>query len=81
METIETVETIETAEDVETVETIETAEDIETTENIETVRIIELNKDAMERLVKAVMDNDNRNRKKYLTKEEIMEAAGELNRA
>lgn len=69
-------ETIETAEDVETVETIETAEDIETTENIETVRIIELNKDAMERLVKAVMESG----KKYLTKEEIMEAAGELNR-
>lgn len=44
----------------------------------EAVRIIGLNKDAMERLVKAVMDNDNR--KKYLTKEEIMEAAGELNR-
>ncbi len=42
----------------------------------EAVRIIELNKDAMERLVKAVMESG----KKYLTKEEIMEAAGELNR-
>ncbi len=46
----------------------------------EAIRIIELNKDAMERLVKAVMDNDNKNRKKYLTKKEILEAAGELNR-
>lgn len=41
----------------------------------EAIRIIELNKDAMERLVKAVMDNDNK--KKYLTKKEILEAAGE----
>ena len=46
----------------------------------EAIRIIELNKDAMERLVKAVMDNDNKNKKKYLTREEIQEAAGELNR-
>lgn len=44
----------------------------------EAISIIELNKDAMERLVKAVMDNDNK--KKYLTKKEILEAAGELNR-
>lgn len=43
----------------------------------EAIRIIESNKDAMERLVKAVMDNDNK--KKYLTKKEIQEAAGELN--
>lgn len=44
----------------------------------EAIRIIELNKDAMERLVNAVIDNDNK--KKYLTKEEIQKAAGELNR-
>ena len=42
----------------------------------EAIRIIEANKDAMERLVKAVMTNE----KKYLTKEEIQEAAGELKR-
>ncbi len=42
----------------------------------EAVRMIELNKDAMERLVAAVMDNKN----KYLTKKEIQEAAGKLNR-
>lgn len=44
----------------------------------EAIRIIELNKDAMEHLVKAVMDNDNK--KKYLTKKEILEAAGELHK-
>ena len=37
---------------------------------------VESNKDAMERLVKAVMDQDDK--KKYLTKEEIQKAAGEL---
>ena len=42
----------------------------------EAIRIIESNKVAMERLVKAVMTNG----KKYLTKEEIREAAGELNK-
>ena len=46
----------------------------------EAIRIIEGNKDAMKRLVEAVMDSDNRNKKKYLTKKEIQEAAGELNR-
>lgn len=46
----------------------------------EAIRIIEINKDAMERLVNAVMDNDNKNRKKFLTRREIQEAAGELNR-
>ncbi len=46
----------------------------------EAISLIELNKDAMERLVEAVMDKDNKNKKKYLTKEEIQEAAGELNR-
>ena len=46
----------------------------------EAIRIIEMNKDAMERLVKAVMDGDNRNKKKYLTGKEILEAAGELNK-
>ena len=44
------------------------------------IRIIELNKDAMERLVKAVMDSDNKNKKKYLTGKEILEAAGELHK-
>ena len=44
----------------------------------EAIRIIESNKDAMEHLVKAVMDQDDK--KKYLTKEEILEAAGELNK-
>jgi len=44
----------------------------------EAISIIESNKDAMERLVQAVMDKDNK--KKYLTKEEIQKAAGELNR-
>lgn len=42
----------------------------------EAIRIIELNKDAMERLVKAVMESG----KKYLTEEEIRQAAGELKR-
>ena len=46
----------------------------------EAIRIIGLNKDAMERLVKAVMDNDGRNKKKYLTEKEIREAAGQLNK-
>ena len=46
----------------------------------EAIRIIEMNKDAMERLVKAVMDGENRNKKKYLTGKEILEAAGELNK-
>ena len=44
----------------------------------EAIRIIELNKDAMQRLVKAVMEQNDQ--KKYLTREEIREAAGELNR-
>ncbi len=44
----------------------------------EAIRIIESNKDAMERLVRAVMDQGDK--KKYLTREEIREAAGELNR-
>ncbi len=42
----------------------------------EAINIIEANKDAMERLVKAVMENG----KKYLTGKEIVEAAGGLNR-
>ena len=42
----------------------------------EAIRIIEVNKDAMERLVKAVMDS----KQKYLTEKEIQKAAGELNR-
>ncbi len=46
----------------------------------EAISLIELNRDAMERLVEAVMDKDNKNKKKYLTKKEIQEAAGELNR-
>lgn len=41
----------------------------------EAIRIIELNKDAMKRLVTKVMDS----KQKYLTKKEIQEAAGELN--
>lgn len=41
----------------------------------EAVRIIEANRDAMNRLVKRVMDS----RQKYLTKTEIVEAAGRLN--
>lgn len=42
------------------------------------ISILELNKDAVERLVKAVMDQNDK--KKYLTKEEIQKAAGELNK-
>lgn len=42
----------------------------------EAISIIEANKDAMKRLVKAVMKNG----KKYLTEKEILEAAGELNK-
>ena len=42
----------------------------------EAIRLIELNKDALERLVQAVMCS----KKKYLTGEEIQEAAGELKR-
>lgn len=41
----------------------------------EAIRIIELNKDAMKRLVTKVMDS----KQKYLTKKEIQEVAGELN--
>lgn len=42
----------------------------------EAISIIEANRDAMNRLVAKVMDS----RQKYLTKKEIIEAAGELNR-
>ena len=42
----------------------------------EAIRIIETNKNALERLVNAVITSE----KKYLTKEEIQEIAGELNR-
>lgn len=41
----------------------------------EAIHIIESNKDAIERLVKKVMENG----KKYLTEKEILETAGELN--
>lgn len=41
----------------------------------EAKRIIEMNKDAMERLVKAVMES----KRKYLTGKQILEAAGDLN--
>lgn len=41
------------------------------------ISLIELNRDAIERLVEAVMDKGNK--KKYLTKKEIQEAAGALN--
>lgn len=42
----------------------------------EAISIIEANQDAVERLVKAVMENG----KKYLTKHEIVEVAGQLNK-
>lgn len=44
----------------------------------EAIRVIELNRDAVKRLVEAVMDNGNK--KKYLTKKDIQEAAGKLNK-
>ena len=44
----------------------------------EAIRVIELNRDAVKRLVEAVMDNGNK--KKYLRKKDIQEAAGKLNR-
>ena len=42
----------------------------------EAVSIIEANRDAMKRLVDAVMKNG----KEFLTEKEILEAAGELNK-